>query len=203
MKKMICCLAITAIAILTVTAQEGERIFKKFKGDVSLGYAAPLGSDNNGGVLFAMEPKFALMDQLAVGLRIEGAVMAKFTGRDIYGNVNADDAKAAGSYLATLDYYFTNNYSFRPFAGGGVGVYGIIEDAVNSDQVTLNKFGGILRAGAEIKHFRIGIEYNFIPASQISTYTYDPQGMPMLGSVKSKNTYIGIKLGFCFGGGPL
>ena len=117
MKKLLCCIALAAISHSTIFAQDGERIFKRFKGDVSLGYAAPLGSESNGGVLFAMEPKFAIIDQLAVGLRIEGAVMAKFSGNDIYGNADVSDAKAAASYLATADYYFTNNYSFRPFVG--------------------------------------------------------------------------------------
>src|SRR6188508_1166306 len=101
MKKLTLCLAIAAIGMLTASAQEGERKFKRFKGDVSLGYAAPLSSNADGGVLFAMEPKFGVMDQLSLGLRIEGAVMAKFA--DYNGSNGVDNAKAEASYLATAD----------------------------------------------------------------------------------------------------
>src|SRR4051812_2742652 len=124
MKKFTLCLAIAAIGMLTASAQDGERIFKRFKGDVSMGFAAPLGSNTNGGVLFALEPKFGVMDQLSLGIRIEGAAMAKFTN---YSNnySDIDNAKVEGSYLATADYYFTNNYSFRPFVGAGAGIFGV------------------------------------------------------------------------------
>ena len=189
MKKLIFCLVIATTGTLCANAQDGERVFKKFKGDVSLGYAAPLGSNSNGGVLFAMEPKFAVMDKLCIGLRIEAAVMARFTGTYNNGNAEVDDAKAAASYVATADYYFTNNYSFRPFVGAGLGVFGIaeIDDINNSDEaVTATKFGGIIRAGGEVKHFRFGVEYNIIP----NTNNRDFNNIITI----SKNSYIGIKL---------
>ena len=58
---------------LTMQAQDensGGRIFKKFKVDVSFGYAMPQesqGPGNKAGVLFAIEPKFAVIDELSVG----------------------------------------------------------------------------------------------------------------------------------------
>ncbi|MEJ7587354.1 MAG: hypothetical protein WKI04_07300 [Ferruginibacter sp.] len=70
--KIIFSYLLIATSILSVNAQESDRIFKRFKGDVSLGVALPTGSTANGGILFAMEPKFALMNKLSVGLRIEG-----------------------------------------------------------------------------------------------------------------------------------
>jgi opacity protein-like surface antigen len=195
MRKLTLCLAIAAIGTLSASAQDGERIFKRFKGDVSLGYAKPLGSSSSGGALFAMEPKFGVMDNLSIGLRIEVAVMARLNSD----NSDLDNAKAAASYVATADYYFTNNYSFRPFVGGGVGVFGIaeVDNSYNSgdDIPTTTKFGGIIRAGAEVKHFRFGVEFNIIPNS---TYQYIGNPAP----VNVKNSYIGIKVGFCFGGGP-
>src|SRR6188474_2685679 len=119
MKKLLFCIALVALANLSVSAQDDERIFKRFKGDVSLGYAAPLATGANGGFLFAMEPKYALMDQLSVGLRMEGAITGKFKKDDVYGDAELEDAKGLGSYIATADYYFNNNYSFRPFVGAG------------------------------------------------------------------------------------
>ena len=203
MKKLLLCVAIAAITFLTTNAQDGERIFKKFKGDVSLGYAAPLGNGANGGVLFALEPKFALMDKLAVGLRMEGAVMAQFTRKDYNGNGTADDPKVLSSYIATADYYFTSNYSFRPFAGAGAGIFEIVTDVFNSDQVSDIRFGGIVRVGAELKHFRFAVEYNIVPHTDATFITYDNFGMPQVGQTSLNNSYIGIKAGFCFGGGPL
>ena len=46
-------------------AQESnsDRVFKKFKTDVSLGYAIPKGAQSDGGALFAIEPKYAITDQ--------------------------------------------------------------------------------------------------------------------------------------------
>lgn len=205
MKKIFFCLAIVTLGNFTAQAQDGERIFKRFKGDVSLGYAAPLGPGSNGGMLFAMEPKLAIIDQLAVGLRIEAAVMAKFSGTDIYGDPQVSDAKGSGSYVATADYYFTNNYSFRPFIGGGAGVFSLVFDDSNYDDdvVTATKFGGLIRVGGEVKHFRFGVEYNFIPATEVNSYSYDNLGNPITTKMSLKNSYIGIKLGVCFGGGPL
>ena len=205
MKKLMFCLAISALGTVTTHAQDGDRIFKRFKGDLSLGYAAPIGSESNGGFIFAMEPKFAVMDQLALGLRMEAAITAKFSGTNMYGEAEVDNEKGYASYLATADYYFTNNYSFRPFIGAGAGVFGVVENenSLSEDPVTTMKFGGIIRTGMEIKHFRLGIEYNLVPNTMTNTYTYDNMGYPITTQVSTKNTYIGIKLGFVFGGGPL
>src|SRR5918993_948882 len=204
MKKMITWLTISALGTFAANVQDGDRIFKRFKGDVSLGYAAPIGSSSNGGVVFAMEPKFAVMDELSLGLRMEAAVTAKFSGTDIYGDAEVDNAKAFGSYLATADYYFTNNYPFRPFIGAGLGVFEVYDDenTLTEDPVTSVKFGGIVRTGMEIYHFRLGIEYNFIPTTNINSYTYDNMGNMITTKVASKNAYVGIKLGFVFGGAP-
>jgi hypothetical protein len=194
MKQLILCLALTVIGISTITAQDGERIFKRFKGDVSLGYAQRLGNEGSGGVLFAMEPKFAIIDQLSVGLRIEGAIMSRaISSNNVYSD---DDAVFSGSYVATADYYFTNNYSIRPFAGAGVGVFSVVSDLSDYYDNDLSyKLGGIVRAGVEIKHFRFGLEYNMTP--EVSIYLPGSSSTTL-----SKTSYIGIKAGFCFGGGP-
>ncbi len=116
-----------ALAIAQFSLAQGtdtSRIFKKFKVDVYTGYAVPLGSSTgtsvNGGGLFAIEPKYALIDPLAIGLRFEAAVIV----REYYNNntSNLNNAKVNSSYLLTGDYYFSNK-SFRPFVGAGVGIF--------------------------------------------------------------------------------
>jgi outer membrane protein X len=164
-------------------AQKGnsnERNFKKFKTDVSIGYAIPQGSGTKGGVLFVIEPKYAVLDQLSVGLRMEAAVTANI---DINGNTGS--AKANASYLLTGDYYFSNN-KFRPFGGAGGGIFttASVDQNTTATSVstipTSSKFGFMARLGFEYGHFRMGAEYNF---------------------VADKAGYLGIKIGVCIGGG--
>jgi hypothetical protein len=189
------------LLLTTVAIANAQSEFKPFKVDVSLGYAIPGGSGSKGGVLFVVEPKYAVMPQVSVGLRMEAAVMAR--GQvDASGNAADVSVKAAGSYLLTGDYYFTQN-TVRPFAGLGLGIYSLASASANTDGYTSSasagsKFGEMVRAGVEISHFRVGLEYNIVPSTKgeivnistgaKSTYT-------------TKNGYIGIKLGFCIGGG--
>jgi outer membrane protein W len=109
-----------------------------------------------------------------------GAVMA---------NINSDgesgSAKANYSYLATGDYYFSNN-KFRPFAGAGTGIYTFASLDFDSDNPSLDnipvasKFGFMARGGFEYGHLRLGVEYNF---------------------VGQKMWYLGLKIGAVIGGG--
>ena len=189
-------------SILSLSAKSQESDLKPFKVDVSLGYAIPGGKGAKGGVLFAVEPKYAVMSSLSLGLRMEGAVVARFSGYDENGDAMDASVKASGSYLVTGDYYFTDNYSFRPFAGGGAGIFSMATAEMNSNSGEVSggtKFGGMIRGGFELSHFRLGLEYNIIPKT---TFTgYDENGEITTG-LTSKNGYIGIKVGVCIGGGP-
>jgi outer membrane protein X len=185
MKKLIV-FAFTVCIFQLANAQETKtdsRVFKKFKVDVSLGYATPqesTGSGTKAGVLFVVEPKYAVIDELSVGLRMEGAAMA---------NVSKDgesgSAKANFSYLATGDYYFSNN-KFRPFVGVGTGIFTFASVDLGDDDTDLenlptsSKFGFMTRAGFEYGHLRLGVEYNF---------------------VGDKMGYLGFKIGAVIGGG--
>ena len=67
----------------------------------------------------------------------------------------------------------------------------------NGDVAGSTKFGGLLRAGFKAGHFNMGVEYNLIPASRgiINRVSGNSFGYT------SRNTYLGIKLGFDIGGG--
>jgi hypothetical protein len=201
MKKI--CLVLTLGTVLSLSAIAQESDLKPFKCDVSLGYAIPAGSGSKGGILFVVEPKYAVMSKLSVGLRLEGALMARFGGSyDMYGDPQDVSVKASSSYLATADYYFTDNYKLRPFAGIGGGAFLLagIESNASSDQASSGaKLGAMLRAGVEISHFRVGVEYNLVPKTTF--VGYDSNGDEVSG-LTSKNSYIGIKIGACIGGGP-
>lgn len=186
------------ILFLFTVAIASAQTFKPFKVDLSTGYAIPSGKGAKGGVLFALEPKYAVMDNLSVGLRFEAAVMARGSS-NASGDEIEVDVKASGSYLATADYYFTEN-TVRPFAGAGVGIFSLA--SASGDETTVgvsaakSKFGGMLRAGTEIGHFRIGFEYNLVGNTDLKDETGATVGT-------SKNSYIGIKLGAVIGGGRI
>jgi len=183
-----------------IFAQEkGE--FKPFKVDVSAGAAIPIGgTGSKSGGLFVVEPKYAVMPQLSVGLRLETAITV--AGVDLNtGNYNSTaSAKAAASYLVTGDYYFSNN-NLRPFAGAGLGLFktaGVSVSSTNPNVATGSKFGGMIRGGVEYKHFRFGVEYNAVGKSTVAPSTSTAND-----GYTVKNSYIGIKVGFCIGGGRL
>ena len=193
--------SLLALALmLSSLAALAQNEFKPFKVDLSLGYANPRGDGAKAGVLFAVEPKYQVIPAVAVGLRIETAVVARgLSGGD--NSFSEAEVKAAGSYLLTGDYYFSENYSFRPFVGAGAGIFRLAAARVSDDSETVNgdastKFGGVVRAGFEARHFRLGLEYNIVPDATLEDLSGNGN------SITSKNAYIGIKLGICIGGGP-
>ena len=199
--KKILVLSAAVLSISMVRAQSGGGEFQPFKVDLAIGDAIPQGSGAKGGVLFSLEPKYAVMNQLSVGLRLEAALMERgFTSSD--GSSASAKVAAASSYLLTGDYYLSNK-AFRPFVGAGVGVYQLasasFDDNTNDGAVgtgSATKFGGMLRAGFELQHFRLGVEYNLVGKSSETS----DDGYGDVVTVSSKNSYLGIKLGFFIGG---
>ena len=200
MKNLLAMFILSATISLSTKGQDAVHL-KPFKVNLSVGYAIPGGEGTKGGIVLALEPKYAVIPNFAVGLRMEGAIIAKFSGYDENGNAMNTKVKAAGSYLATGDYYFTNNYAFRPFAGAGAGIFSLAGIEVNSSSENISggsKFGGMVRAGIEAGHFRLGLEYNIVPKTTFEGY--DSNGNYVTG-LTSSNNYIGIKIGACIGGG--
>ncbi|HYK77872.1 MAG TPA: hypothetical protein VEV16_12915 [Daejeonella sp.] len=173
-------------AMIVGTSAVYAQNYKAFKVDVGFGYAIPSGGEKGGtkaGLTFTVEPHYRLSDDLALGLRFEGAALGRAS------NMNGIDAdvkiSALNSYSATGEYYL-NKTGFRPFVGAGVGLF-------NSASVTMNagtngqgvivpgatKFGFIPNVGFETGHFRMSANYNLV----------------------SDNGYFAAKIGFFFGGG--
>jgi outer membrane protein X len=199
MKKTI----LAGILLLSLTVVKAQ-IFNPFKVDISAGYAVQSGQGSSGGALFAIEPKYAIIDRFAVGLRMEAAVTARgFVAND--GSSASANVAASASYLLTYDYYFTN-FIVRPFVGGGTGVFEMASASFSGDEQgdatvaagSSSKVGTMVRSGFEFHHFRFAAEYNFI-GKTTETLT-DNQGN-VIGTVTAKNSYAGIKIGFFIGGG--
>lgn len=174
----------------TYFANAQSTAFKPFKVDLATGYAVPGGKGSKAGVVLAIEPKYAINDNITLGLRMEAAITAR-------GSVSSDgqsaeaEVKGSGSYLATGDYYFNTN-KFRPFAGLGLGIYRLASAAVDTDSEgdpvieSGTKFGGAPRVGFEFGHFRTAVEYNVAGKTG-----------------KINNNYLSVKLGFFIGGGRI
>jgi hypothetical protein len=196
MKKIV----LSFLLLATVAIANAQYEFKPFKVDVSLGYAIPGGEGAKGGVLFVVEPKYAVIPNLSVGLRMEAAIMAR--GRaDAAGTNTEVDVKAAGSYLVTGDYYFTSS-KVRPFAGAGLGIYSLAAASTEDEGASVSsgsKFGEMIRAGVELSHFRVGLEYNIVPKTTMEYINVNGEKT----STSMKNGYVGIKVGFTIGGGRI
>ena len=168
----------------SVDAKESSRIYRRFKFDLSSGFAIPQDTPNPGfefGILLAMEPKFALTDQLNLGLRLETTLMSQNI-REHGGGFSGDPINMGG-YLITLDYYLTLT-DFRPFFGVGSGLSSIEIINDSNEYLTEDTFDLMFRTGFELKPIRMGIEYN------INGHT---KSFPW-------NNYLSLKAGLFFGG---
>jgi hypothetical protein len=194
MKKIIL-LALLTLAFANGYSQEKGR----FRVGLDLGYV-PTGG--GGGGMFSIEPKYNLTDNMNVGLRLGGAGIAK----DIQNNSTTTSAEisANGSLVGTYDYYFHKSgsgSSFAPYIGAGVGYYSLanvkVDDTSNSSEISpavSGVMGGLIRCGFEWSGFRMGLEYNFIPDSDLEDMNGNKVGT-------AKNAYLGIHIGFFVGGG--
>lgn len=188
MKKIFYVFIIALSTVQFTQAQEQN----KFRVGLDLGYTIPSGG---GGVLFAIEPKYNIADNMNVGIRFESAAMAKNVSSD---GVSLEASLAASmSYIGTFDYYFSSgSSSFAPFLGAGVGYsslanIGFDVEGFESDEVELDgKFGGLVRAGFEAGKFRLAASYNLIGKSDVGEE-----------GAEVKNSYLGISVGFYLGGG--
>jgi hypothetical protein len=192
MKKIILSVCIAFFCVSGYAQKEGG-----FRVGLDLGVVP---TNGGGGVMFSLEPKYNIKDNMNVGLRIGIAAIV----RDINDSGATTSAKVAanGSYVATYDYYFNGaGKSFVPYIGAGAGYYSIanveFDDTDNSDNVMVDatgKMGGLVRGGFEWGKFRMGLEYNLVPESTLQDINGNNQGTVA-------NSYVGIHLGFYVGGG--
>ena len=169
----------------------------KFRVGLDFGYV-PAGG--GGGGMISLEPKFNLTDNMNVGLRLGIAGIVK----DIQEGSITSTAKvsANSSFAGTYDYYFYKSGStFVPYIGAGIGYYSLanveVDDSTSSEDINpavIGEMGALVRAGFEWGKFRMGVEYNLVPDSDIENLNGDKIGIV-------SNAYLGIHVGFFVGGG--
>jgi len=186
----------------TFFAQEKNR----FKVGVDLG--AALASDV--GVLMAVEPKYNINENNSIGLRL-GATFV--LGRNIEESINSQymieewaNLNEIYSFAATFDRYLGKaNSRFQPFISGGLSYYKLsgISNISAKDNHDVNltttakvkgQMGLLVRGGFEFGKFRLGLECNFIPKSEIKMQNGEIAGW-------AKDSYFGVSLGGIIGGG--
>ena len=163
-------------AAMSVNAQTQ---FKPFRVDIGLGFAVASGG---GGLVLNLEPKYAVIPQLSVGLKFEADLIVRDIKVSANGKEEIAEATAQGivSYLATADYHLMQK-GFRPFVGAGLGLYSIAaakasssssdpEGTLLGEGATTN-FGAMIRGGFDVGHFRLALAYNFAGKDAIKSNT--------------------------------
>ena len=155
------------------------------------------------GALVNLEPQILLKDNLAFGLRLGVAGLAKNISLNNSIGEYEGEIGSNASISGTLNYYFNGgNSRIAPYIGAGFGYYGlsnieIDENVGNQDlgEIDVNFFWApMIRAGVELGKFRIGAEYNIVPSSDLQ----NSSGVTVGSAI---NEYYGITLGFFVGGG--
>jgi len=197
MKKLLGVLVALLIMNTAYSQQAG-----KFRYQMDFGTAVP--KDGGIGAIVNIEPQILVMDNLAVGMRMGVAGLAKDI---VYYDIPDDYDGEIGanlSVLATANYYFNfGEGRVAPYIGGGFGYYGLsnidIEETDIDEEDIENleadfAWAPMVRAGVELNKFRIGLEYNFVPKSNLQNVGGDVIG-------QATNEYFAFTLGFFVGGG--
>jgi hypothetical protein len=155
--------------------------YNPFKVDVTTGIGA---SKNAVGFGLAFEPKYNFSNDFSAGLRWETAQMYNSfdSGSGIVRTSGPDGW--VNSFVFTGEFYYPFQSSFRPFFGGGTGLY-LANFDVADGKNTSAKIGFLLRGGFQIGHLRLVAENNFIPDDIFNL------------------NYYNLKIGATFGGGRI
>lgn len=197
MKKLSAILLLT-LMIHTAYSQQVDR----FRFQMDLGAAAPSGGGI--GALVNLEPQILVMNNLAVGMRIGFAGLAKDVTYYSIPDDYTGEISANTSVSGTVNYYFNNGKSrVAPYVGAGFGYYALSNIDIEDTDIDQEDIGDLkasfawapmVRAGVELGKFRIGAEYNFVPKSDLQNVGGDVIG-------QATNEYFGFTLGFFVGGG--
>lgn len=173
-----------------ISFAQDKTTYKAFTMDLGFGVAVePKGSS---GFLMYLEPGYSFAERFKPGVRLEQTV---------------SNMKYSSSSLLTFDYYLNHRPGIRVFAGGGYGFYNTGEiggcggglDLPQTTRTSKNT-GSMLRMGLELHHLRLGVEYNFAPATHVTTLATTDK---VASTVIYPNAYWGLKASVIIGGGKM
>jgi outer membrane protein W len=200
---------LAALALAAPAARAQAPSYQPIRVDLTFyGAYAPADATSWGGGL-AIEPKFNVTDQLAVGFRVDAA---GFVTQDVRvssgtGDANVSQgARAVTTLLAKGDYYLTTS-PVRPFVGLGVGLYriGAGSQSVSGGTVvqtaqSFRGFGFAPQVGVNLGGFRLAGTYHAVMGGDIVVAT-QAVGAPAATEVKLSKNFFSFELGGTFGGG--
>jgi hypothetical protein len=192
MQKTLSLIALILFTTLVVRSQNmNAQQYKKLRVGIGVGYAIASGSDSGAGVIGTIEPGFAIVDDVLVNLRFEGAMIVRGTNK---GSALEIDYATIASSTINAQYFFRLE-TLRPFIGAGMGIYHLpamefknfgLPEKIAAE----SKFGFYPRVGFDVGHFTFCVDYNIIPPSKFEDSEF-------------KNNHVGIRIGFHLGGGRL
>lgn len=200
-----------ALALLAVApaARAQATSYQSIRVDVTA-YAAYGAADAaSWGAGAAIEPKFNVTDNLAAGLRLEGAGFVTQQVKVSAGGTSANvsqSARAVTALLAKADYYLTTA-PVRPFLGVGAGFYriGAGSQSVSSGGSVVQTasafsgFGFAPQLGINLGGFRLAATYHVITGGDIVVAT-QAVGATAPTQVKLAKNFFAFELGGTFGG---
>jgi hypothetical protein len=173
------------------------------------GYAPADAAAYGGGLV--LEPKYNLLDQLAIGLRLEGGAFATQTVKTSAAAGQAEvsqSARAITAYLVKADWYLTTS-SVRPFVGLGAGLYRIASGsqsvsgsgastAVVQRAESFQGFGVAPQVGVNFGGFRLAATYHMITGDDQVVVTQAIGTTPT--ETKLSKNYFAFEIGGTIGG---
>ncbi len=186
MKSILLLLLTSLCYVVDATAQ--QRQFKPFRVELAGGIGIP--ASGRVGYLLAIEPKYALTDQISIGLRSESLVIYQKP----FANLTTVGTLAIRSYSLTGDRYVELGGRKRLSLGAAVGIYQYAlgtanyEDykALTRDAFSTVLFGIAPRLGLELSHLKLGVDY-----SAVLNQAKQPISV----------SYVSAKVGLVIGGG--
>ena len=197
MRKITLALFLLFLVQVSFAQQKG-----RFRFSTDLGVAIP--KDGGIGALLNLEPQFLLRDNLAFGMRFGVAGLAKDVTYFNMQKKYQGEVGANVSVAGTITHFFnTGKSSIAPYLGAGFGYFALSAVEIDEWYTAPTEIGNLeadfawapmIRAGVELRKFRMGVEYNFVPNRNLQNLSGAFIG-------ESINHYAGFTLGYTIGGG--
>ncbi len=210
--------ALVACLLLVSNIVNAQYEYKPFRVDLGAGMSFLMGENDNFGIggLMSVEPSYSVK-RFTFGTRFECNMMAQlYDDWNDQGNV---DMLYSFAFLATADYHFTSG-TFRPFVGAGLGFYVLSAsrdtyfynsgynnreyyfDYSDAEWVDYGaNFGGIIRGGFDVNHFRLSLTFNLI--NKPSDYSTRYIGDRVIYNHSREFSYVALTFSGYIGGGKV
>ena len=190
------------IALVAITTTDAfSQVQGRFRGSLDAGWT--VGSLYTGwtldDIMVEIHLGYNIQHNMNVGIRGQLANLRQE-------NNNFESRGYSRNFMGTYTYFFGSG-TIMPFIGGGAGIYWIdinvrawpwsSERIINN-----NKIGGFLTTGIEFGRFRMALQYNLLPASNVTFQRVNWSELEIeTRNVTVKHNYLAFTVGFYLGGG--